>query len=117
MLPLELTGPASSSILIFLGPSKPALVASPLPGFEFMKSGSTRRRFLRAADTSVALPLFESVRLRQGLCASDTQTLLPKRTIVHSFGWSVPNDVVIPRGFMQVGTFGFALRSRRGTPA
>jgi Protein of unknown function (DUF1552) len=63
----------------------------------------TRRQFLRASGTLVALPALESLGYRCKAVASESSLPRPKRMIFLGFGWGVTNETWFP-DIKQTGT-------------
>jgi hypothetical protein len=62
-----------------------------------MKARSySRRHFLRAAGTILALPALESIGFRRFASAATTTAARPKRAIFLGFGWGVTEDTWMP---------------------
>lgn len=56
----------------------------------------TRRHFLRAAGTVVALPALESIGFRRFASAATTTGPRPKRAVFLGFGWGVTEETWLP---------------------
>lgn len=63
----------------------------------------SRRRFLSAAGTMLALPAFESFGFRRGLSAAEAIGPRPKRVVFLGFGYGVTNETWFP-DVNQVGS-------------
>ena len=61
-----------------------------------MHSPFSRRRFLRATGTILALPALESLGFRRFASAASTVTARPKRAVFLGFGWGVTEDTWFP---------------------
>src|SRR5437899_2961529 len=56
----------------------------------------SRRRFLRAAGTVMALPALESIGFRRFAAAATATVARPKRAVFLGFGWGVTQDTWFP---------------------
>jgi hypothetical protein len=61
-----------------------------------MKTSLTRRRFIRAAGTIVALPALESMGFRRFVSAGMPVSPRPKRAVFLGFGWGVTEETWMP---------------------
>jgi hypothetical protein len=61
-----------------------------------MNSPFSRRRFLRATGTILALPALESLGFRRFASAAETTVARPKRAVFLGFGWGVTEDTWFP---------------------
>ena len=75
----------------------------------------TRRHFLRAAGTLVALPALESLGFRRFASAATTATPLPKRAIFLGFGYDPERAFIRARitYFHQVGQYAMGITEDR----
>src|SRR5882757_471826 len=60
------------------------------------QSPLTRRHFLRAAGTLVALPALESLGFRRFASAATPAVEMPKRAVFLGFGWGVTEETWMP---------------------
>src|SRR4051812_8165913 len=56
----------------------------------------SRRHFLRAAGTVIALPALESIGFRRFASAATTVAARPKRVVFLGFGWGVTEETWMP---------------------
>ena len=56
----------------------------------------TRRHFLRAAGTVIALPALESIGFRRFAAAATVAVARPKRAVFLGFGWGVTEETWMP---------------------